>query len=122
MPLYFKEMKMQIDGWMATVVTFIAVQIGTLIWTLAGQRWQSTMTRNEVKAVKIDVDDIQKEIKKIGDVLVAMADFRGDIKLANERMVVLAKRVDDMVIINNARELRYEAQLDEIKSKLNSTA
>lgn len=40
-------------------------------------------------------DDVKLEMKKIGDVLLQMADFKGEMKLVQERIMLQGKRVDD---------------------------
>lgn len=112
----------QIEGWMVTVGVFIATQIGSLIWILANQKWESKQMQLGLEQTNATIDDMQIEIGKLGDVLIRMADMRGEINLMNERLMAQVKRFDDTIVINNARELRYEARLDELRNKINSTA
>ncbi len=93
---------MQVDGWMATVAIFLATQIGSLIWVLAGQKGESRVMKGEIKGVKEDISGVQREVEKLGNVLVSMADMRGEINLLNARMLAQGQRLDEEITRSNA--------------------
>lgn len=81
------------------VITAVAIVGGALIaWgglrgavTGQGKEFSSFAERTEAQ-----FDDIKIEVKKIGDVLVQMADFKGEMKLIQERIMLQGKRLDDV--------------------------
>jgi prefoldin subunit 5 len=52
--------------------------------------------KSTVANIKREVEDIQKEIKKLGDILVAQADIRGEIKVINTRITSAEQDIREM--------------------------
>lgn len=54
--------------------------------------------RTTVRQIKSEVDSLQKEIKKLGDIMIAQADMRGEIKVLDTRI---------LAVESDIRELRH---------------
>lgn len=93
------------------------VTIGIFLLTNIGV-WAGVVIsiRIDMREVKVNIDAIEKQMEKFANVLITLANFKGEMNLQAERITALVKRLDDTVTINNARELRYEAQLDQLKT------
>ena len=52
--------------------------------------------KNDVKTLKRDFTAIQDEIKKLGDILVNLADIRGDIKTLSARIGMAEQDIREM--------------------------
>jgi uncharacterized coiled-coil protein SlyX len=86
---------MTIEPWMATLAVFFALQVGSLIWTLASQRAEGRALREAMTNLVNKVNDIEDDLKGYGRILVDMADFRGDMKLLREQLLAQGKRLDE---------------------------
>jgi Tfp pilus assembly protein PilO len=71
-----------------TIGIFIATQVGSLIWVLAN-------TRGEANVLKAQLESVENELRKLSNVLVSLADLRGEIAIMNERHNILSKRLDE---------------------------
>lgn len=69
------------------------VEIGSIIF--GGIAVLYTL-KGDVKTLKRDFDAIQKEIKKLGDILVNLADIRGDIKTLTARVAMAEQDIREM--------------------------
>ena len=47
-------------------------------------------------ALKNDIDDMQRELRKLSDVLISLADIRGELKLHHQRLVAVEQDLRDM--------------------------
>lgn len=79
------------DGY-ATVGVFLVTQAITLAWTLGTTRSDSRSLRGEVT---LRLDAMQSELKALGNVLVTLADFKGEMRLMQERHLMQGGRVDE---------------------------
>lgn len=91
-------------GPLAAIGVFTATQVGSLIWVLS-------RTARDASALKEQLGKLQEEMEKLGNVLVTLADFRGEINLVSERQNAQAKRLDE-------QQLRHTKQIDEIYKRL----
>lgn len=103
---------MEIGHWI-TVGIFVLTNIGL---------WAGVIIsiRIDMRAFKIEIKSLQEQMKKFGNILVTLADFKGEMNLIQERLAMQGKRLDDTITMNNAKELRYEAQLDKLKEAVES--
>lgn len=69
------------------------VEIGSIIFGGIAVLWT---LRSDVKRLKVDFDAIQKEIKKLGEILVNLADIRGDIKALTTRVAMAEQDIHEM--------------------------
>lgn len=69
------------------------VEIGSII--LGGLAVLYTL-KGDVKTLKRDFEAIQLEIKKLGDILVNLADIRGDIKALTARVIMAEQDIREM--------------------------
>lgn len=69
------------------------VEIGSIIFGGIAVLWT---LRSDVKRLKVDFDAIQKEIKKLGEILVNLADIRGDIKALTTRVAMAEQDINEM--------------------------
>lgn len=56
-------------------------------------------------SLEMNVTVLQQEIRKLSDILVKMADFRGDLKVTDQRLTAADQRM--AAIENDIRELRH---------------
>lgn len=75
-------------GW-ESILVFTAGQIIILIWTIAA-------IKGDTKVLKTELELLQTEVRKLSDVLVNMASFRGELNLLQERLLLQGKRLDDL--------------------------
>lgn len=87
-------------GPIVTLGIFTATQVGSLIWVLASTKRDSNVFRKQL-------GEMQEELKKVGNVLLTLADFRGELNLVNERQNAQAKRLDE-------QQSRSTKQIDEL--------
>lgn len=59
-------------------------------------------------------DDIKIEMRKIGDVLVQMADFKGEMKVIQERILLQGKRVDDL----NTEQNKFRDEVGKLRDEV----
>lgn len=76
------------EAW-ATIGIFVVTQAATLIWILA-------TTTNSARVLSKRMDAVQEELKSFGSILVTLADFKGEMKLTQERIMMQGKRLDDL--------------------------
>ena len=69
------------------------VEIGSIVF--GGMAVLYTL-KGDVKTLKRDFDAIQKEIKKLGDILVNLADIRGDIKSLTTRVTTTEQDIREL--------------------------
>ena len=69
------------------------VEIGSIVFGGIAVLWT---LRTDVKRLKVDFETIQKEIKKLGDILVNLADIRGDIKTLTARVAMAEQDIREM--------------------------
>lgn len=74
----------------------IAVISGGGVATLAIVKNSVTNLRGEIKTMKFDFIDVKAEIKKLSEVMVDMADIRGEIKLAGNRITAAEQDIREL--------------------------
>lgn len=52
--------------------------------------------KNTVANIKVEVDGMQKEIKKLGEILIAQADMRGEMKVINTRVTAVEQDIREL--------------------------
>lgn len=52
--------------------------------------------RNTVASIKKEVDAMQVELKKLGEILIAQADMRGEMKVLDRRVLAMEEDVRDL--------------------------
>lgn len=73
-----------------TITTGNIVEIVSII---GGGATVFATLKNTVKNIAREVTEIQLEIKKLGDILIAQADIRGDLKVLNARVSAVEEDV-----------------------------
>lgn len=86
-------------GTLVTIGSFISVQVGGLIWTLA-------TSKGEARALRQELAHMQKELERFGTVLEQLADMKGEFRLAAERSLAQGKRLDEL-------SSRFDRRFDE---------
>lgn len=76
-----------------TITVGNIVEIGSIILGGIAVLWT---LKSDVKTLKRDFDAIQKEIKKLGEILVNLADIRGDIKALSTRVSMAEQDIREM--------------------------
>lgn len=75
------------------------ITIGNIIEILvigAGGVGVFVTMRNTVANIKLEVDSMQKELKKLGEILIAQADMRGEMKVLDTRVLAVEGDVRDL--------------------------
>ena len=93
------------EAWVAALGIFAATQVGSLVWILASQRVEGRLLR-------ADIENTQREVEKLGSVLVNMADMRGEINLINDRLLAQGKRLDAEIQRANYYRDRFFAMMN----------
>ena len=86
------------------ILIFTVTQLGSLIWVLS-------RTKTDSDNLKGQMSELKEELEKLGNVLVTIADFRGEINLLNERQLAQGKRFDETA-------QRVATQLDGIAQRV----
>ena len=86
---------MEPGPWIAVAI-FVLTQITSVVWLLATMKGDSKIMRREIEAIQV-------EISKFGNVLERLADFRGQLAVYEERQLAQGKRLDEVA----ARMSRY---------------
>lgn len=91
---------MDVGHWV-TIAIFAATQMiiaaGTAIGVITATRMDTGILKQQVRAM-------QEDLSKFGNVLVTLADFKGEINLINDRLLAQGKRLDEE--INRANRWR----------------
>lgn len=91
---------MDVGHWV-TIAIFAATQMiiaaGTAVGVIIATRMDTGILKQQVRAM-------QEDLSKFGNVLVTLADFKGEINLINDRLLVQGKRLDEE--INRANRWR----------------
>lgn len=76
------------------------IEIGSIVgggiavlWTL---RYDVRSLKDGAESLKKDIDAMQAEIKKLGEILVSLADLRGEIKTLNTRMTAAEQDIREL--------------------------
>jgi hypothetical protein len=91
---------MDVGHWV-TIAIFAATQMiiaaGTAVGVIIATRMDTGILKQQVRAM-------QEDLSKFGNVLVTLADFKGEINLINDRLLAQGKRLDEE--INRANRWR----------------
>jgi len=95
---------MSIDtGQMITIGTFVATQALTLVYTIA-------TLKGDGKVLRVNMDNLQKELTAMQDTLKALADVHVDLRLMQDRANTRDQRVEEMQRWINQQRDRAEAR------------
>lgn len=91
---------MDVGHWV-TIAIFAATQMiiaaGTAVGVIIATRMDTGILKQQVRAM-------QEDVSKFGNVLVTLANFKGEINLINDRLLAQGKRLDEE--INRANRWR----------------
>lgn len=100
---------MEVSHWV-TIIIFAATQMiiaaGTAVGVIIATRMDTGILKEQVKAM-------QEDLSKFGNVLVTLADFKGEINLINERLMAQGKRLDQEISRNSTRKWTDMKQQDD---------
>lgn len=63
-----------------------------------------------------DLQAVEKSMEKFGNILVTLADFKGEMNLIQERLLAQGKRLDEAIASNNQRQQTLWEKVDRISS------
>lgn len=110
---------METSHWV-TIGLFFLGQVVSMVGVVYSTKIDVSKLKGKIEELATDMLSMQLEIKQLGTVLITLADFKGEMKLLQERLAMQGKRLDDTIAANNAKELRYEALLDKLRSDVES--
>lgn len=102
---------MEIGHWI-TLAIFVAGNLFTVAGVVISNRIDTNTLKGRMNSFAEEMKMMKDELKQFGDILVAMADFKGELKLLNERQLAQGKRMDDTSTVINERLLRLERRMD----------
>lgn len=98
---------MSIDtGQLITVGIFLGTQALSLVWTISSMKGDN-------RVLRANMDAVQKEMSELKNVLVVLADVKGELRLIQERGMMQGKRIDEMQTRVNRRMDREEDERDQ---------
>lgn len=84
---------MDVGHWV-TIAIFAATQMiiaaGTAVGVIIATRMDTGILKQQVRAM-------QEDLSKFGNVLVTLANFKGEINLINDRLLAQGKRLDEEI-------------------------
>lgn len=102
---------MEIGHWI-TLAIFVAGNLFTVAGVVISNRIDTNTLKGRMNSFAEEMKMMKDELKQFGDILLAMADFKGELKLLNERQLAQGKRMDDTSTVINERLLRLERRMD----------
>lgn len=100
---------MEIGHWI-TIGIFVATNlIGVAGFVLS--------TRVDVGKLKDSMKEMQIELEKLGNILVTLADFKGEMNLIQERQLAQGRRLDESVTELNKSKDRIWARLEKLEEQ-----
>lgn len=95
---------MSVDtGQLITVGIFLGTQALSLVWTISSMKGDN-------RVLRANMDGMKEEMAELKNVLVTLADVKGELRLIQERGMMQGARIDDMQRRVNRRLDREEEE------------
>lgn len=102
---------MEVGHWI-TLAIFVAGNLFTVAGVIISNRIDTTALKTQMKIFADDMMGMQKELKQFGNILVTLADFKGEMNRIQDRATAQGQRLDENIRVTNERMLRLERRLD----------
>ncbi len=76
-------------GLIVTIMIFVTVQLLSILGIV-------TAVKGDARVLKSQLVSVFKELEKLGNVLVALAEQKGEMALVQERQLLQGKRLDEL--------------------------
>lgn len=106
-------MSLEPGHWL-TIGIFLFSNIVTVVGIIFSTRVDTNKLKDNMAALATDMSNLQKDMEKFGNILVTLADFKGEMNLMRERQMIEGKRLDR----ESERADRLQAQLNELTTKI----
>lgn len=104
---------MEFGHWV-TLGVFIATQIISMIGVVISTRMDLKHLQFNLTGLQAEMENFQKEMQKFGNILVTLADFKGEMNRIQDRQLAYGQRLDEFVKLSNERQKEIWDKLDKL--------
>jgi hypothetical protein len=106
---------METTHWL-TIGIFLFSNLVTIVGIIFSTRVDTNKLKDKMAELAADMSTLQKDMKQFGQILVTLADFKGEMNLIQERQLAQGRRIDEHIKDSNDRERRWQSKFENINS------